>query len=403
MQRTIRFAILTALLLLTSIPTQAWRGMYMPRLRVEGRHLKDPAGNIIKLHGYAQTFSPWFNERGKRWNNYDVEGCLEYNKRIIDGIMEAGWMMNFVRMHMDPYWSNTPGRRVKGENDISAFDFNRFAKYLDEVFIPMAEYAVSQGLYVVMRPPGVCPEKIAVGDEYQQYLIKVWQHVARHKKLKNHPCIMFELANEPINILGSDNSYGGWSKAHFEQLSIYFQKIVDTIRGEGCNNILWIPGLGYQSKYAGYATYPIKGKNIGYAVHIYPGWFGSSHSYEAFRKGWQEDVQPVGDFAPIMITEMDWADKKYEASWGKAHTGVAGDKNFGANFKKITDDAGNVSWLLFTSPEHLAAFKDEPAENGNYTFLNDPEACPWPVYHWYQEYARDNYPKKKRGLFHFGR
>ena len=96
-------------------------------------NLKDPNGNIVKLHGYAQTFSPWFNERGKYWSNYDVEGCLKYNKGIIDGIMAAGWKMNFVRMHMDPYWSNTPGKRVKGENDISAFDFNRFTKYLDEV------------------------------------------------------------------------------------------------------------------------------------------------------------------------------------------------------------------------------------------------------------------------------
>ena len=30
---------------------------------------------------------------------------------------------------------------------------------------------------------------------------------------------------------------------------------------------------------------------------------------------------------------------------------------------------------------------DEPGEEGNYTFLNDPEACVWPCYHWYQEYA----------------
>ena len=111
----------------------------MPPLHVDGNQLKDPNGNIVKLHGYAQTFSPWFNERGRRWNNYDVEGCLRYNTGIIDGIMAAGWKRSFVRMHMDPYWSNTPGVRTKGENDISAFDFNRFTKYLDEVFVPMAE------------------------------------------------------------------------------------------------------------------------------------------------------------------------------------------------------------------------------------------------------------------------
>ncbi|MBR5890632.1 MAG: xylan 1,4-beta-xylosidase, partial [Bacteroidaceae bacterium] len=125
LKTTIHTLILITLLLACN-KLHAWEGMEMPRLKVDGKHLKDENGNIVKLHGYAQTFSPWFNEQGRRWNNYDVEGCLGYNKRIIDDIMAAGWKMSFVRMHMDPYWSNTPGRRVKGENDISAFDFNRF-------------------------------------------------------------------------------------------------------------------------------------------------------------------------------------------------------------------------------------------------------------------------------------
>jgi hypothetical protein len=32
-------------------------------------------------------------------------------------------------------------------------------------------------------------------------------------------------------------------------------------------------------------------------------------------------------------------------------------------------------------------FKDEPGVEGAYTFLNDPEACPWAIYHWFKEYA----------------
>ncbi|MDE5724462.1 MAG: xylan 1,4-beta-xylosidase, partial [Duncaniella sp.] len=148
----------------------AWPGMDMPPLRVDGRYLKDDAGNIVNLHGFAQTYSPWFNERGTKWTNYDVNGCLEYNKKKIDEMLEAGWKMNFIRLHMDPYWSNTPGVSTTGENDISAFDFNRFRTYLSQVFIPMAEYAISKGLYVVMRPPGVCPENIEIGDSYHKYL-----------------------------------------------------------------------------------------------------------------------------------------------------------------------------------------------------------------------------------------
>ena len=177
---------------------------------VDGRYLKSPDGKILTLHGFAQTYSPWFNEQMTKWNNYDVDACLDYNQGLIDDIQRAGWAMDFVRLHMDPYWSNTPGVQTTGENDISAFDESRFKKYLDEVFVPMAEYIIDHGMYVVMRPPGVCPHVIKVGDKYQKYLLKVWNIVSKHKKLKNNPKVMFELANEPVDIVGTDGSQGSW-------------------------------------------------------------------------------------------------------------------------------------------------------------------------------------------------
>ena len=104
--RQFAIALIAALLCAMTTSLRAWEGMAMPRLHIDGKHLKDENGNIVKLHGYVQTFSPWFNECGTRWNNYDVKACLAYNQGIIDGIMAAGWKMSFVRMHMDPYWSN---------------------------------------------------------------------------------------------------------------------------------------------------------------------------------------------------------------------------------------------------------------------------------------------------------
>ncbi len=363
------------------------RNNNLSTLKVSGRYLKDEDGKIVNLHGFAQTYSPWFNEEGRIWSNYDVAACLRYNQGLIDRILSAGWKMDFVRLHMDPYWSNQPGVQVKGENDISAFSMERFKKYLDEVFVPMAKYANSKGMYVVMRPPGVCPENIYVGDKYQQYLIDVWSVVAQHKDLQNNPGIMFELANEPIRIKGRDGSSSLSSDDQFKEITSYFQTIVNAMRTKGANNILWIPGLGYQAEYRGFKKYPIQGENIGYAVHVYPGWFNSGSGYEAFQIGWDEQVKPTADFAPIMVTEMDWAPEKYNASWGRAETGVVGGEGFGANFKYIVDNSGNVSWLLFTGPNLLADFKNVPGVAGAYTFLNDPEACPWPIYHWFQDYA----------------
>ncbi|MEZ3561247.1 glycosyl hydrolase family 5 [Duncaniella dubosii] len=383
----------------------AWPGMDMPVLHVDGRYLKDDAGNVVNLHGFAQTYSPWFNERGTKWNNYDVNGCLEYNKKKIDELLEAGWKMNFVRIHMDPYWSNTPGVSTTGENDISAFDFNRFRTYLSQVFIPMAEYAVSKGLYVVMRPPGVCPEKIEIGDAYHKYLKRVWGYVSTQSRLTDNPHIMFELANEPVQIMDNDGQFGSNTDGCFKNLTAYFQEIVDLMRGNGCDNILWIPGTGYQSQYAGFARYPVTGDNIGYAVHVYPGWYGSdaiepSHElggsygggFNAFAAGWASQIKPVADFAPVMVTEMDWAPSKYDASWGKSITGKMFGEGFGANFKLLADNTGNVSWLIFSGCELLAAFKDEPGERN--TVLNDSEACLWPVYHWYKDYAGEKDPSE---------
>lgn len=52
-----------------SVKVYAWEGMPMPKLHVDGRYLKDSAGHIVNLHGFAQTYSPWFNERNTKWNN----------------------------------------------------------------------------------------------------------------------------------------------------------------------------------------------------------------------------------------------------------------------------------------------------------------------------------------------
>lgn len=375
-------------------------------LHVEGPFLVNAEGKRVNMHGFAQTFSPWFNEQGTKWTNYNVAGCLAYNKGIIDKIMQAGWKMTFVRQHMDPYWSNTPGASTTGENDISAFNFERFKTYLESVFIPMAEYAMSKGLYVVMRPPGVCPERISIGDNYQKYLLKVWEYVAQHNKLRNNGAVLFELANEPIAIYNNNGTRAGDA-----EMTQYFQTIVDAMR-KHCNNILLIPGLGYQSQYAGFAKYPIQGENIGYAVHCYPGWYNGGTSdgkdvvvnYREFKRGWDSQILPVAVTNPVVVTEMDWGPSKYSPkhtapdgsiyysprySFGFSYTGTEGGEGFGANFHRIAEETCNVSWLLFTGGEILAQYDDSKAD-GN-TFLTDPEACPRPCFRWFSQYASQEY------------
>ena len=377
-------------------------------LHVDGKYLKDEAGNVVNLHGMAQTYSPWFNSQGGtnfQWGDYDVAGCLRVNQKKLQKIYDNGWCMDFVRLHMDPHWTmtNAPAGTQEGEAHIY-YDEEKFKKYLDEVFVPMAEFMQEHGMRVLMRPPGVCPEVIALHDSYYDYMLNVWTIVANHPNLKNNPMVMFELANEPVKFKASDGTVGASGGSIDKELSQFFQDIVDAIRNEGCNNILWIPGTSWQQDYHSYQKYPIQGENIGYAVHCYPGWYGSdcyqqtgeiapdmwrgsAGGYKGFKKDWDNSItNVVADKNPIIVTEMDWCSKKFKGrTWGSSVTGTAGGKGFGANFRKIMDETGNVSWLTFVWDYDLAAFNPKRAINEN-NFLYDPESGVLPVYWWYKEY-----------------
>ena len=95
MRKQLRYLLLLLLCVLTQAPALAWPGMPLPRLHVDGRYFKDNNGNIVNLHGFAQTYSPWFNEQGTKWSNYDVQACLAYNQQKIDQILAAGWKMSW--------------------------------------------------------------------------------------------------------------------------------------------------------------------------------------------------------------------------------------------------------------------------------------------------------------------
>lgn len=361
-----------------------------PKLTVVGKYLKDPCGNTVNLHGVAMTPSPWFNGGADgiwRWNNYDIQGCLKYNTAVMDKLSSAekGWYLNYIRLHIDPYWTNNPGVAVQGEQDISQFNFERFKDAVDNVIIPLIEHAKESGMYVILRPPGVCPQVIEVNGPYHDYLIKVWDYLSNHSYFKNSDTVMFELANEPVKIKLSDGSEGNNTQAHFDQLKVLFQLIVDKIRSNGFNNVLWIPGSGWQSEYKGYANNRVDGPNIGYAVHLYPEYWGQDNNDPIkLRNGWNENVKPVADFAPIAVTEIDWAPEGYNV-WGKGGvTGEAGVWGFGANFKAVVDESANVSWN-FLAPEDLI---DKGEVSGGIAFDNNPQACANPANKWFKEYAK---------------
>ncbi|MCL6219525.1 RICIN domain-containing protein [Zunongwangia pacifica] len=390
-----KFIVGCCLMLSSVLANAAWPGMPLPPLHVSGRNLVDNCGNNVVLHGVAITPSPWFNgcQYGSNsqyctWDNYDVAGALAYNKAVMNKLTDTsdGWHLNYIRLHIDPYWTNNPGPPIP-ENDISRFNFDRLVQYTDEVIIPLINHARERGMYVILRPPGVCPTRIAVNDNYHNYLKTIWNFLSNHPSLKNVENVMFELANEPVEILGTNGQWGSTGSAHFEALKNFFQPIVNNIRSNGANNVLWIPGSGWQSHYQGYVDYPITGGNIGYAVHIYPGYWGGVRNYNAFQAAWDINVKPIADIAPIAVTETDWAPEGYD-TFGVANTGTAGGQGFGANLNLILFNSGNASWNVL-APDNLL---DHGDPNGGIAYGGDWQACAAPVKHWFSEYANNDVP-----------
>lgn len=401
-------------------------------LHVDGNHLKDPYGNKVVLHGVMDTPSPYFN--GYRWggsaSDSNIGSCVTYFNKLFTAITdhESGAYCNIFRLHLDPCWTNgsenawpVDAREVqyndKGEVDQGECNFSRYTgarltKYMRSLYWKIANQGLKHGLYIIMRPPGVCPHNIYVGGSYQKFLLDVWDRVTKNDSvLKYYGQVGIELANEPINVYMNDGSSSD------KALHDFFQPIVDKIRANGFKGVIWVPGTGYQSNYRSYAKYPITGDQIGYAVHNYAGWYNNSDSHCVPSEAIAEFVAsvPVLRTNPIVITEVDWSPqnsdniKNYNemgqpvygnfGTWATAST-----SKWGKAYKAILDEFGNISMTLTGTGDFIdidqyinnhkvvPAFKDKMEAQG----LDPYEACGVACFRWYEAYYQVDYPSDHR-------
>lgn len=387
-------------------------------LHQEGKNFVNSDGQAVTLHGVMETPNEYFNNH--RWRldggygtDNSVKNCLAYFEKLFSAYVDndAGSYCDLFRLHLDPAWTNDPSKTATaggGENDISRFSADRLRTYMDKLYWPIIEMAMAKGLYIIVRPPGVCPQTINVGGAYQNYLMTVWDIVSSDARIKKFAGqIMIELANEPITVLDASG------KNSANALHDFFQPIVNKIRQNGFKGIVLPGGTGYQRYYQGYSQYPITGDNIGYAVHFYPGWMGT----EDYKNYTSQDIinqfgtdVPVVNSRPIVITEIDWSPKVGTGTGGTNNDNSEKSENygtwatartskFGVAYKAVHDHYGNISMTL-THPTDFFDFNrlfDE--DYVTYAFQNKPEpkeACAYTCFQWYREWAKDHWmPGKK--------
>ena len=444
-------------LLLAQIAFNSAFAQYGPGIHVDGNNLKDDAGNIVVLHGYMDTPSPYFNSNRwgvkEGWGYIDpnsssygttnIKQCINYFKALFYAttLPEKGTNCNIFRLHLDPCWTNNnsvnragftqktnekgelktydpQGTEVGGESDTHHFDKSRLKKHLEKVYVPIALEAMKRGMHVIMRPPGVCPGDIYVDGDYQQYLLTVWDIVTKNDTvLKYNKHISIELANEPVHIKLANRQEAETAPRDF------FQPIIDKIRANGFKGIIWVPGTGWQASYAAYAKFPVKDPlhNLGFAVHDYEGWYGTSdNSYNSDNAIKQFGNQvPVVRTNPIVITEVDWSPKKpgtghynEHGNWVESNYGTwatANTSKWGKAYKATLDYYKNISmtlsgtdtyldWASYSPKPSLTNYKEPAIEKLSIkpAFPGIEEACGEACWKWYAEYAKENYPSTER-------
>lgn len=382
----------------------------LPGLHVEGKNLVDSEGKTVVLHGVMDTPNRYFN--GNRWGmgGYevgDVTPCLNYFEKMFTAITDKnqGAYCTVFRLHMDPCWTNYNAPVGTQENNIQYFSEYRYKTFLSKLYVKLVEKALAHGLYVIVRPPGVCPQNIKVGDEYQAYLKKVWKLFASNPTIqKNAGQVSIELANEPINVLLANGSKSD------KALHDFFQPVIDVIRATGFKGIIWVPGSGYQSNYVGYSKYPITDteNNFSYAVHVYSGWYGNmtdkNCDHNTFIKNFQAQV-PMVTSKPIMVTEIDWSpedpDKASEGhynEWGQwtapnLGTWATGSTSkWGMAWKAVHDHFGNIG-MTITHPqeyydidEYLNSGKVRPGLQNAKKHNLFEECCSYACFNWYKDW-----------------
>jgi hypothetical protein len=335
---------------------------------VDGRYLKNPAGDIVTMHGYITDWLPYDDYFPEATDKMEQD-FLRW-KRNTDAILDRGWKLDYARFHFFNH--------VTTPDDFDGFIRNNM---FETYYLPRIEYLNSKGIYVLLMCDAVYWDHSwtyrEVGEPLWQLLMKYWDYVSSHPSIKNNPGVMFELANEPWYFRGSDGSSND-----FRTLKAYYQPMVDVIRKNGCQQVIWVPGWDCQVYYAGYATFPIEGTNIGYAVHSY------AESYTPINDmHWKNELKVIGNMAPIIVSESGWSGY-YGEDVNPDYPRLT--SNTGNHWKQLVDETGNVSWN-FTSEGWAMAQTGLPSDEP--TVYNDPEGSYVPCRDWYNAYAKTKITK----------
>jgi endoglucanase len=199
-----------------------------PWLHVDGKNIKDPAGNIVILRGVDLPDLAMMNTQ---------RGTMNVTKMIDLLTNESqGWYSRIIRHCISPgSWLSNPD------------------SYYNNHLKPAVDYCVSKHIYCIIDW-----HYVADPAPNASSTVQFWTYVA--PKFKTYSNVLYEIYNENSS---TSMSWDQWK-------TTYAQPWVNLIRQQAPDNIILVGGPVWSQRIGGSATNPVTGKNIAYVGHIYP-------------------------------------------------------------------------------------------------------------------------------------
>jgi hypothetical protein len=309
-----------------------------PLLRVNGIYIVDGLGNQVKLRGVQVDK----NERVKKYGaTYDANFPEEtwFTEDDVKRIKEDGG--NLIEIHLNPLTRLMPQRNVVNEKYFETWIdkwVNWATKYQLYVILDITgigarwdwEIATSfpswlwEGLYTTPTTKAEYDDiirdffdlNVSKQDVNREAFINLWKFIAN--RYKDNPYVMFSIMNEPfcgVYFMGPYDS----NIALAQSYSTYMEMIVDAIRGEGAQQIIFInkPYL-WDSRWR-MAVQPVNRDNIVWEDHLY---VSSDFTIDQWKSFIDKYVQKfVTEFGkPLFIGEYGFDPlsvirANYDSSW----------------------------------------------------------------------------------------
>lgn len=237
--------------------------------------------------------------------------------------------------------------------------------------------------------------------------VTFWQQVAN--VYKGDPNVWFELYNEPYPPGSGSAAWSLWQNGGTVTCNSLvgghsatwnapgMQKLVNTIRAAGANNIIIAGGLAFSSVLSGAPS--LTGGNVAYAIHIYRQGSGFSSS------GWDGQIGSTDSRSPVVATEFGdqvcdgqtfdqqflnylrshgigytgWAWFVQGCTWPSLITDAAGDCNGGVEGCAIQADMKTFTTVNTPSPTPIGTPTPTPTPTPTRTPTPTPVPTPTPL------------------------